>query len=72
MAPSCKKIKDALSNMITKLGEIFAVVVSSPEIAQDMMKSHDLNFAYRPHFLSGELLLTYNSSDILLSQYGEY
>ncbi|XP_063947372.1 premnaspirodiene oxygenase isoform X2 [Daucus carota subsp. sativus] len=57
--------------MSLKLGEVSAVVVSSPEFAQEIMKTHDVSFADRPHLLSGELL-AYNSSDILLSPYGEY
>lgn len=57
--------------MSLKLGEVSAVVVSSAEIAEEIMKTHDINFADRPYLLSGELL-AYNSSDILLSPYGEY
>ncbi|KAK1404979.1 hypothetical protein POM88_004584 [Heracleum sosnowskyi] len=58
------------SLMSLKLGEVSAAVVSvsSAEISQEIMKTHDLNFADRPLLLSGKLL-SYNSSDILLSPY---
>ncbi|WOG98511.1 hypothetical protein DCAR_0417854 [Daucus carota subsp. sativus] len=57
--------------MSLKLGQVFAVVVSSPEVAAEILRTHDLNVSQRPYFLSGEII-AYNSSDILFSPYGEY
>lgn len=55
--------------MHLKLGEISTVVVSSKEIAQEMMK--DVNFSSRPSILSAKIML-YNSTDLVFAPYGEY
>ncbi|XP_044510364.1 cytochrome P450 71D10-like [Mangifera indica] len=57
--------------MHLQLGEVSTIVVSSPEIAQQVMKTHDINFADRP-FLVSIKLLTYGYTDIALSPYGNY
>ncbi|KAL1815301.1 hypothetical protein ACET3Z_017875 [Daucus carota] len=57
--------------MSLKLGEVSVFVVSSPEIAHDMMKTHDLNFVQRPYSLSTDIL-SYHSSNIASSPYGDY
>lgn len=57
--------------MHLKLGEISAVVVSSPETARDIMKIHDINFASRPILLATELM-SYGSANITFSPYGDY
>lgn len=57
--------------MHLQLGEVSAVVVTSPEMAKQVLKTHDLAFASRPIFLAGQILL-YNGSDIALSPYGDY
>ncbi|KAK1404980.1 premnaspirodiene oxygenase-like [Heracleum sosnowskyi] len=57
--------------MSLQFGEVSAIVVSSPEVAQEILKTHDLHFAQRPFFLSGEII-AYNFSDIVFSPYGEY
>lgn len=57
--------------MHLQLGEISAVIVSSPTLARDIMKNHDLCFAQRPQLLATEIV-TYGGSDIAFAPYGEY
>ncbi|XP_004516744.1 cytochrome P450 71D10-like [Cicer arietinum] len=56
--------------MHLKLGEISHVIVSSPEMAKEVMKTHDFTFCDRPSLLLLSIL-TYNGSDIAFSKYGE-
>ncbi|GMP65115.1 hypothetical protein CsSME_00026066 [Camellia sinensis var. sinensis] len=53
------------------LGEVSTIVVSSPEIAEQVMKTHDLVFAQRPHLLASRIV-SYGSTNIGFSPYGEY
>ncbi|KAK7292474.1 hypothetical protein RIF29_08255 [Crotalaria pallida] len=57
--------------MHLQLGEISAVIVSSPNMAKEIMKTHDLSFANRPKFLSSEII-AYGSSDMAFAPYGDY
>ncbi|KAK7267892.1 hypothetical protein RIF29_20572 [Crotalaria pallida] len=57
--------------MHLQLGEVSAVVVSSPDFAKEIMKTHDLAFSQRPQLLAGKILL-YGSTDIAFAPYGEY
>ncbi|KAJ9182554.1 hypothetical protein P3X46_006538 [Hevea brasiliensis] len=57
--------------MQLQLGEVSFVVVSSAEVAKEVMKTHDTNFAQRPHFL-GPSIITYDCIDITFSPYGTY
>ncbi|OVA07937.1 Cytochrome P450 [Macleaya cordata] len=57
--------------MHLQLGEVSAVVVSSPKVAEQFLKTHDLIFASRPQILSTEIM-SYGYSDILFSPYGNY
>ncbi|KAK8313200.1 hypothetical protein V6Z11_D01G094100 [Gossypium hirsutum] len=57
------------SLMHLELGELSYVVVSSPEAAKEVIKTHDINFANRPFLLGAEIVL-YNLSDIAFAPYG--
>ncbi|XP_058745025.1 cytochrome P450 71D10-like [Vicia villosa] len=57
--------------MHLKLGEVPYIIVSSPEMAKEIMKTHDLNFCHRPTLLL-PAILTYNGTDIVFSPYGEH
>ncbi|KAK7262085.1 hypothetical protein RJT34_29645 [Clitoria ternatea] len=57
--------------MHLQLGEISAVVVSSPDMAKEIMKTHDLNFVQRPQLLCPKIL-AYDSTDIAFAPYGDY
>ncbi|XP_054814376.1 cytochrome P450 71D10-like [Prosopis cineraria] len=53
-----------------QLGELSHVVVSSPEIAQEIMKKHDTTFANRPALLATTIIS--NNTSISFSPYGSY
>ncbi|XP_062201102.1 dolabradiene monooxygenase-like [Phragmites australis] len=56
--------------MTFHLGEVPALVVSSPEAAQAVMKTHDISFADR--FANSTLAtLTYDRTDLVFAPYGE-
>ncbi|KAL8469740.1 hypothetical protein ACS0TY_032547 [Phlomoides rotata] len=57
--------------MHLQLGELSAVVVSSPDAAKQFMKTHDLNFASRPPILAVEIM-SYDCTNISFSPYGDY
>ena len=57
--------------MHLQLGEITAIVVSSPEYAREVMKTHDITFASKPKIVAIDILL-YGSTDIAFSPYGNY
>ncbi|XVF03639.1 hypothetical protein REPUB_Repub05bG0010400 [Reevesia pubescens] len=57
--------------MHLQLGQISTVVVSSPEIAEEIMKTHDIIFAYRP-LLVVAMIITYKCTDISFAPYGSY
>ncbi|KAG5628970.1 hypothetical protein H5410_000687 [Solanum commersonii] len=57
--------------MHLQLGEVSLVVVTSPNMAKQVLKTHDLAFASRSKLLAAEILL-YNGSDIVFSPYGDY
>lgn len=54
--------------MHLQLGEVSAVIVSSPQVAKEVMKTHDLTFANRPQLLSVQILS--NNSPSLSSLWG--
>ena len=56
--------------MHMQLGEVPTVVISSPEGAKEVMKTHDSIFSERPYLYAAEML-TYNFKDIAFSR-GEY
>ncbi|XP_054790810.1 cytochrome P450 71D10-like [Prosopis cineraria] len=57
--------------MQLQLGQISNVVISSPELATEIMKTHDQIFANRPRILAAEVLV-YNCKDIAFSPYGNH
>jgi cytochrome P450 len=59
------------SLMHLQLGEVSTLVVSSPRMASEFMKTHDLAFASRPLFLAAKIM-TYGGSDIAFSPYCDY
>nr|GMD06279.1 premnaspirodiene oxygenase [Ipomoea batatas] len=57
--------------MHVQLGQVCAVVVSSPAMAKSVLKTHDLAFASRPKMLLADIV-SYNRSDIVFCPYGDY
>ncbi|GAV89702.1 p450 domain-containing protein, partial [Cephalotus follicularis] len=57
--------------MHLQVGQVSTIVISSPEMAKKLLKYHDIHFANRPSIL-GTMILFYNNSDIIFSQYGNY
>ncbi|KAH6838123.1 hypothetical protein C2S53_001214 [Perilla frutescens var. hirtella] len=57
--------------MHLQLGEIGAVVVSSPETAKEFLKTHDVVFASRPSLLATEINC-FGNTDIAFAPYGDY
>ncbi|XP_059294999.1 premnaspirodiene oxygenase-like [Lycium ferocissimum] len=57
--------------MHLQLGEISTIVISSPRVAQEVLKTQDLAFTNRPELLSIRILC-YNYSNIAFAPYGNY
>ncbi|PIA58214.1 hypothetical protein AQUCO_00500270v1 [Aquilegia coerulea] len=57
--------------MYLKLGEISAIIISSPGVAEQIMKTHDLMFVDRPLNLVSKIM-TYGCKDIVMAPYGDY
>nr|AYM55635.1 cytochrome p450 [Croton stellatopilosus] len=57
--------------MHLKFGEISYLVVSSPEVAKEFLKTHDLDFSDRPYRLAFDIV-AYGCTNIVFSQYGAY
>ncbi|KAI3924134.1 hypothetical protein MKW92_014213 [Papaver armeniacum] len=57
--------------MHLQLGEISAVVVSSPNMAEQIIKKHDINFANRGELLAAEIV-TYGYMAVAFAPYGDY
>ncbi|XP_014504498.1 cytochrome P450 71D7-like [Vigna radiata var. radiata] len=55
--------------MHLQLGEVSTVVVSSPELAKDVLKTYDAIFAQRPHHIGADIVC-YGSTDIVTSNGG--
>ncbi|XP_028800131.1 cytochrome P450 CYP736A12-like [Neltuma alba] len=57
--------------MSLRLGQVPAVVVSSPEAAELFLRTHDVVFASRPRTQASEFL-SYGSKGMVFSEYGPY
>ncbi|QCD77832.1 ferulate-5-hydroxylase [Vigna unguiculata] len=57
--------------MHLQLGEVSTIVISSPECAKEVMKTHDINFATRPKVLAVDVL-SYNNTGIAFAPYANY
>lgn len=56
---------------IFNFGEISTIVVSSPEFAREIYKTHDIIFSQRARLLSSSIV-SYNFVDVVFSPYGDY
>ncbi|XP_058782208.1 cytochrome P450 71D10-like [Vicia villosa] len=69
---SLKKLSQKYGPLMhIKLGQIPIIVVSSPEIAKQIMKTHDTKFSNRPHLVAADII-TYGTKGITFSPYGSY
>ncbi|XP_026450852.1 cytochrome P450 71D8-like [Papaver somniferum] len=57
--------------MHLQLGEVSAIVVSSPKVAEQIIKTHDLSFVDREELLTVKIL-TYGYKDVAFAPYGDY
>nr|ALU63882.1 cytochrome P450 [Valeriana officinalis]AVX32612.1 cytochrome P450 VoCYP71D442 [Valeriana officinalis] len=57
--------------MHVQLGQVSAVVISSPEVAKQVLNIHDVAFASRPSILATRII-TYNHQDFAFAPYGSY
>lgn len=57
--------------MHLQLGLVSMVVVSSPQVAEEVMKTKDIIFAQRPYLLASRIL-SYDSTNICFSPCGDY
>uniref|UniRef100_A0A0E0BVS5 Cytochrome P450 n=1 Tax=Oryza glumipatula TaxID=40148 RepID=A0A0E0BVS5_9ORYZ len=57
--------------MHLRVGQVPVVVVTSKELARDILKTHDANFATRPKLVAGGIV-AYDWTDILFSPSGDY
>ncbi|CBI39705.3 unnamed protein product, partial [Vitis vinifera] len=55
--------------MHLQLGEVSAIVVSSREMAKEVMKTHDIIFSQRPCILAASIV-SYDCTDIAFAPYG--
>ncbi|XP_057781327.1 6,7,8-trihydroxycoumarin synthase-like [Salvia miltiorrhiza] len=57
--------------MQMRIGCVPMLIISSPKLAQEVMKTQDLAFCNRPNFL-GQKKLSYNCTEMVFSPYGEH
>ncbi|CAL1402234.1 unnamed protein product [Linum trigynum] len=57
--------------MSLQIGEVANVIISSPEAAKLVLKTHDLAFASRPSLLAANIIF-YGFKDVGFAPYGEY
>nr|GEV29377.1 costunolide synthase [Tanacetum cinerariifolium]GEV30302.1 costunolide synthase [Tanacetum cinerariifolium] len=57
--------------MHIQLAQVSTIIISSPRLAKEVLKTHDLAIANRPHTFATEILF-YGHTDIVFAPYGEY
>nr|UXF47971.1 cytochrome P450 CYP71-2 [Euphorbia poissonii] len=57
--------------MHLQLGELTNIIISSPEAAEQVLRTHDIIFASRPQ-MSAAKSISYNFKNITFSPYGDY
>lgn len=57
--------------MHLQLGEVSVIIVSSTELAKEVMKTHDPLFSTGPELMAVRIL-TYGSREIAFAPYGDY
>ncbi|KAL5226810.1 hypothetical protein ABZP36_015075 [Zizania latifolia] len=57
--------------MHLRVGQVPLVIITSRELARDVLKTHDANFATRPKLVAGGIV-AYDWTDILFSPSGDY
>ncbi|XP_065862414.1 desmethyl-deoxy-podophyllotoxin synthase-like [Euphorbia lathyris] len=57
--------------MHLQLGQVNTIVISSPETAKQVLKTHDLTFTNRPFSLAADII-SYGSTDLVYAPYGDY
>ncbi|XP_059659141.1 premnaspirodiene oxygenase-like [Cornus florida] len=57
--------------MHLQLGEISAVVISSPQVAKEVLKQHEISYAQRPQTLAVDIM-SYNGSSMVFCPYSDY
>uniref|UniRef100_A0A2N9GVR5 Cytochrome P450 n=1 Tax=Fagus sylvatica TaxID=28930 RepID=A0A2N9GVR5_FAGSY len=57
--------------MQLQLGEVLAIVISSPKVAKEVMKTHDAAFANQPNVLAVEVM-SYDNLSLIFSRYNDY
>ncbi|KAJ6677219.1 CYTOCHROME P450 71B11-RELATED [Salix viminalis] len=57
--------------MLLQVGEVPTVIISSPELAQEVMKTHESYFDERPPFFAGNVYF-YGNRDLIFAPYGDY
>jgi alpha-guaiene 2-oxidase len=58
--------------MHLQLGEILTIVITSPEAAEKVYKTHDIIFSQRPLGFESHRVISYDFTDIIFSPYGNY
>ena len=58
--------------MHLRLGEILTIVVTSPEVAKEVFKTHDIPFSQRPSCLESYRAINYDFTNIFFFPYGNY
>ncbi|XP_038978059.1 premnaspirodiene oxygenase-like [Phoenix dactylifera] len=56
--------------MHLRLGQVDHIIVSSPEMAREILKTHDLIFASRDNVLASKVF--YDGADLIFAPYGSY